>query len=186
MELHKFPGIARRNALLKPAEQSSRNLHCKTPTITGFAKDRKRMAFTPTYKRISWNKHVFQDKMHIQHQSEDTPEFEFKLHKKPKVPNPFTDNTHKKHELIKEKIHQKYIPARFLDSHSLEKKTYHHLESKFILPTINTDLELIKTINQESIGRLLTQNKLINDWTASCRSEFKSLTREKRVRFQII
>ncbi|OMJ82025.1 hypothetical protein SteCoe_17411 [Stentor coeruleus] len=186
MELNKFPELSSKTAFAKPVEHLNRNLQCRSPIGIVSARDRRRMAFTPTYKRVSWNKYVYHDKAHLLHQSENSSEFEIRLRKKIKIPNPLTDNMHKKLESTKEKNPQKYNPARYLDTHSIEKNSLPQNECKFSLPTINTDLELIKTINHDSISQLLTQNKLINNWKISCRSEVKNFTKVKRVRFQII
>lgn len=186
MELNKLPELNSKTAFVKPVEQLNRNLQCRSPIGIVTARDRRRLVFTPTYKRVSWNKYVYQDKDHFPHLSENSPEFEIRLRKKARVSNPFNDNIYKKLESTKEKTPQKHNPARYLDTHSIERNALPQSESKFNLPTINTDLELIKTINHDSISQLLTQNKLINSWKINCRSEVNNFTKVKRVRFQII
>ncbi|OMJ83910.1 hypothetical protein SteCoe_15066 [Stentor coeruleus] len=186
MELNKLPELNSKTTFSKPIESLNRNLQCRSPIGIISAKDRRRLVFTPTYKRVSWNKYAYQDKVHLPHQSENSTELEIRLRKKVKVAMPFTDNIYKKFESTKEKNPLKHNPARYLDSHSIEKNALPQSESKFSLPTINTDLELIKTINHDSISQLLTQNKLINNWKINCRSEVTDFTKVKRVRFQII
>jgi hypothetical protein len=79
----------------------------------------------------------------------------------------------------------KYSPARFLNTKLLIKRSPSNFETKFVLPSIHSDLELIKKINKEEIDSDFQQNKMISNYYTNCRTELNTCHIVRRVRFQL-
>ena len=152
-----------------------------TPTLTSRHKEVRYNAFTPIFKKIHWNKYRVPD------YSDDFFEHKPIPNRKATLSHQLSESTKKKKdEVIKEKIISKYIPARYINISSIEKLPKHDCELKFTLPTIKSDLKLLKDINRHTIDINIAQDKLILKYFSGCRQESRKLLIERRVRFQLV
>lgn len=143
---------------------------------------RKPNTFTPIFKKINWNKHTFLDKVNLP--LDTSLKSTSMLSKRAKSTFPLPPSNNLKDDVTKERTH-KHSPARFSNIHSME-KTSIYKETRFFLPAIHSDLQLLKSINQETIASEFEENKLLIAYNSNSRQISQRTVTKRRVRFQLL
>jgi hypothetical protein len=172
-----------REKLVSEDKRPFKSDHTSSPSTPAKYLERKNKAFTPTFKKIRWNKHSLNHRKITESPVEESINIRLKLHLKSRESIQVSEIIPKKQDLLREKS-IKYSPARFINTNSIKK--YTQIEKKFYLPSIESDMRLIKKYNQKSIYNEFYQEKVMQSYISGCREQNKSFYTERRVRFNIV